>query len=290
MDLTKLDEIKRIAVIALFSDDDLMDHLVLKGGNALDLVYDIADRASLDLDFSTDRSFSEAEVRIVEKKILRVLTETFRANAFEAFDIQFKEVPEARDAATPDYWGGYVIEFKVIETRMFAKLQNDPRALRVNAIEVGPGHRRRFKISISKMEYCAIKGQRELDDYTVYVYTPEMIVFEKLRAICQQMPEYTPNTTPVARARDFFDIHTVMEHFKMKLIASPSTTLLENIFDAKKVPLSLIGRIGDYREYHRPDFVSVQATVKPNRRLKDFDFYFDYVVNRCRHLEALWEE
>jgi hypothetical protein len=155
---------------------------------------------------------------------------------------------------------------------------------------VGPEHRRKFKISISKKEYCAIKGQSELDDYTVYVYTPEMIVCEKLRAICQQMPDYTPNTTPTARARDFFDIYTVMEHFGMGAIASPSAALLKNIFKAKQVPLSLIGKIAEFREYHRPDFASVEATVKPNRRLKDFDFYFDYVVEKSGELEALWDE
>lgn len=290
MDFQKLDEIKRVAIIALFSDDDLMDCLVLKGGNALDLVYNIADRASLDLDFSTDRAFSDAEVPVVEQKIVKVLTQTFKAHAFEAFDIHFKEVPEVGDAHTPDFWGGYLIEFKVIDQETFAALKHDARALRVNAIETGPDHRRKFKISISKMEYCAVKGQLELDEYTVYVYTPEMIVFEKLRAICQQMPEYTPNTTPVARARDFFDIHTVMEHFDMKAIASPTSPLLRNIFEAKRVPLALIGRIGKYREYHRPDFASVQATVKPNTKLKDFDFYFDYVLDRCQHLKTLWEE
>ena len=290
MDLDKLDIIKRLAIIALFSDDDLMDYFVLKGGNALDIVYNIADRASLDLDFSTDRSFSNAEIRIVEEKIRKVLTENFRANGFEAFDIQFKEVPESTKLPPPDFWGGYLIEFKVIEKSKFAELQNDHRALRVNAIEVGPGHRRRFKISISKLEYCATKELRELDDYTIYVYTPEMIVFEKLRAICQQMQEYAPNITPSARARDFFDIYTVMKYFKIDQLSSQSITLLKNIFEAKKVPLSLIGKIRQYREYHRPDFASVEATVKPNRKLKDFDFYFDYVVHQCERLKSLREK
>ncbi len=38
MDFT---EIRRIAITALFSDDMLLDRLVLKGGNALSLVYDL---------------------------------------------------------------------------------------------------------------------------------------------------------------------------------------------------------------------------------------------------------
>jgi hypothetical protein len=37
----KYERIKSIALTALFSDDDLMEMLVLKGGNALNLIYKI---------------------------------------------------------------------------------------------------------------------------------------------------------------------------------------------------------------------------------------------------------
>jgi predicted nucleotidyltransferase component of viral defense system len=288
VDLEKLNKIKRVAIIALFSDDDLMDCLVLKGGNALDIVYDIADRASLDLDFSMDKSFPDEEVQVVERKIRNVLTETFRAHGFEAFDIRFKEVPESRTVAQPAFWGGYQVEFKVMESLKFAGLQGSQRSLRVNAIEVGPEHERRFKISISKQEYCAAKQRRDLDFFTVYVYTPEMIVFEKLRAICQQMPDYTVNTTPTARARDFFDIYTVMQHFRMDLAGPGNGDMLRAVFDAKKVPLTLLGKVRQFRDYHSPDFASVKATVKPDRVLKDFDFYFDFIVQLCESLKPLW--
>ena len=49
-----------------------------------------------------------------------------------------------------------------------------------------------------------------------------------------------------------------------------------------------VGKIADFREYHRPDFVAVQATVKPGLPLRDFDFYFDYLIEKCRSLESLW--
>ena len=51
VDLDRIEKIKRLAIIAMFSDDDLMERLVLKGGNALDIVYEIGSRASMDLDF-----------------------------------------------------------------------------------------------------------------------------------------------------------------------------------------------------------------------------------------------
>jgi predicted nucleotidyltransferase component of viral defense system len=48
-----LEEVRRLTIIALFSDDELYEQIVLKGGNALNLVYGLSSRTSLDLDFST---------------------------------------------------------------------------------------------------------------------------------------------------------------------------------------------------------------------------------------------
>ncbi|MFH1883416.1 MAG: hypothetical protein ABIL62_11975 [Planctomycetota bacterium] len=62
LDLDKLEQIKRIAIIALFSDDDLMDSLVLKGGNALDMIYGVAQRASPGLCIC--RGYCQAEHKV----------------------------------------------------------------------------------------------------------------------------------------------------------------------------------------------------------------------------------
>ena len=203
--------------------------------------------------------------------------------------MQFLEVPERPNMSAPEFWGGYLVQFKIIETTSYEYLRFEPRALRVNALEVGPNHKRVFKISISKLEYCTSKRETDLDDYTIYVYSPEMIVFEKLRAICQQMPEYTLNATKTARARDFFDIYTVMEHFKLDFASPDNIGLLKCMFEAKQVSVSLIRDIEVYREYHRSDFVSVEATAKAGIELRPFDFYFDYVVEKCKQLHTLWK-
>jgi hypothetical protein len=70
------------------------------------------------------------------------------------------------------------------------------------SLEVGPGHQRKFTIELSKFEYTKGKLTREIDSFDIYVYAPEMIAVEKLRAICQQMPEYKLNRNRCARARD----------------------------------------------------------------------------------------
>ena len=152
----------------------------------------------------------------------------------------------------------------------------------------------RFPIEISKYEYCDAKEARLLDGYTIYGYTPQALVCEKLRAICQQMPEYVEivRNHPSARARDFLDIHTVVEHFQLDFTDNSFRDVLKRMFDIKRVPLCLIGNMHEprHREYHRQDYPAVEASVKPGFALQEFDFYFDYVVERCRGLKSLWNE
>jgi hypothetical protein len=292
MDLEHLEKIKRLVVIAMFSDDELMDRLVLKGGNALDIVHKVAERASVDLDFSIENEFDEKELEIIEQKIQKVLTETFKAQDYDVFDLTFVKRPQKISPDMQDFWGGYQVEFKIINTEKHKQLGEKIDSLRRQATVVGGGQKRKIKIDISKFEYCKTKQESELEGYTIYVYTPEMIALEKLRAICQQMPEYgaaVKDPSRSARPRDFFDIYTVIEHFRIDLGTTKNINLLRNIFAAKRVPLKLIGKIEEYREFHRAGFAALRDTVRTDTKLNDFDFYFDYVVGKCRTLKALWE-
>ena len=127
-----------------------------------------------------------------------------------------------------------------------------------------------------------------MDSYTIYVYSPAMIVVEKLRAICQQMPEYALRSQPSPRARDFYDIWRVMTKTGLELAAPEIIELARHIFAAKKVPLALLGRLSEQREVHRPDWPAVVAAVAET--LNDFDFYFNFVMERVAALQTLWVE
>lgn len=136
--------------------------------------------------------------------------------------------------------------------------------------------------------------ERSLDGCAIYVYTPAMLVCEKLRAICQQMPEYTQvvRRTGRPRGRDFLDIYTVAEFFRVDFATDAFHSLIGNVFSVKRVPLRLLGLIatGDVMEFHRSDFVSVVDTVKPGAEVQSYEFYYEYVVAKCRLLESLWNE
>ena len=273
--------IRRTTIIALFSDDELAGILALKGGNALSLVHGITSRTSVDLDFSIAQDFPD--FASAKERIFRVLKDRFDSAGYVVFDEKLTPKPRIFGEDLKPWWGGYELLFKLIRKDRYEELLGSrPDKLRIEAMETGPGRKRVFKVDLSKYEYTAGKEEHELDHYSIYVYTPEMIVIEKLRAICQQMAEYTEPRLASARARDFFDIHEAITKRIIDLTAPENLDLLRLIFEIKQVPLSLLSLIRNTREFHRPDWYSVDAG-----QIEGFDYYFDFVLAQIERLEAL---
>ncbi|HUO09208.1 MAG TPA: nucleotidyl transferase AbiEii/AbiGii toxin family protein [Phycisphaerae bacterium] len=287
-----LDKVKRLAIIAMVSDGQLMERLVLKGGNAIDLVFGVSTRASLDLDFSMEKDFSPEEMTFFRGVIEGNLQELLRPEGFEPFEVTLQERPEAITSDIAGFWGGYRVEFRLIQSEKYKQLVGDAAALRRSALVLG--ELGRFQIDISRFEYCAPKEHHSFDGHKIFVYSPAMLVIEKFRAICQQMPEYSPvikrNRPPTARARDFVDIYAVVRKFAINPKSPQFASLLQDIFYAKRVPLELLGKIPDSKEFHEPDFESVKSTVRPAHKLYDFDVYFNFVVGICDDLKPLWKK
>jgi len=107
-----LEQIKKWAVVAMFSDDELMDELVLKGGNAMALIHKLTSRQSIDLDFSMRHDFSGG-VEAVQRRIETALQRTFRPEGYEPFDFKMAEKPAKVSEDLADFWGGYGLEFKL---------------------------------------------------------------------------------------------------------------------------------------------------------------------------------
>lgn len=281
-----LEEVRRRILVALFSDDELMQALVLKGGNALSLVYGVGARASLDLDFSIKESFPDRDS--ARDRIFAALRREFASIGYVVFDEEFNARPTKPSRDQPEWWGGYTVEFKLAERAIYGQLHADMDALRRQSETLGPMQRRKYSIDISQYEFCEGKVKREVDDHIVYVYSLEMIVAEKLRAICQQMEEYNYGRAKGPRARDFYDIYQVISQHGIDLAAPENRSMIEAIFAAKEVPLLLLGEIGKYRSFHLPDWPAVEASISGRR--EPFDFYFDFVVGLAAKLNALWEK
>lgn len=271
---TELQKVNRLAVKAVYSDDTLMNMLVLKGGNALDLVYGPAHRMSRDLDFSVaERATTELRDRIREH-VDRRLREQFWGGGYEVKEISLRPVPGPVSGFVDPRLGGYEVT--------------------VRYRKQGPGDESTglLQIEISCREYCEPKQQVDFEGLRIYAYTPAMIVIEKLRALCQQTREYCRSTglhnSPRGRARDFFDIRVTVKKFGLELTSADNLRILKSVFAAKGVPYGFLSKIPEYRELHRQDFASVEGTVRADVELETFDFYFKYVVELAHSLlEAL---
>jgi hypothetical protein len=281
--LPPLDAIRCAIIAALFSDDYLYDHLVLKGGNALRLVYRLQERTSLDLDFSLDTEFFD--LADTQRRLTRALRDRLDSAGYVSFDEKLEERPPHPTGR----WGGYLLTFKVIAKLEQARLGGELDALRRNALSFGPFQQRNWSVEISRYEYCEGKIPYELDSQSIYVYSPEMLAIEKLRALCQQLPDYPHRRYPAPRARDFYDLHSLATRLSPppRLDSAGSVKQARAIFRAKEVPIPLLRQIRQARDFHAADWPSVQ--VSTTGTLRNFDFYFEFVATLAERLEPLWE-
>lgn len=270
-------QIRRLVLTAIASDDDLLASLVLKGGNALRMVYRLVQRTTLDLDFSMEDEFSDA--RTAADKLFGVLRRNFSDVGLVMFDETLVERPRVVPFGGNPRHGGYHARFKIIEREFDEILKHDDLQRRKY-------RHRTYEIDISKYEYCEGKQMVPVaGSVAIYVYTPLMIVLEKLRALCQQMPAYPYRANPSPRPGDFYDIHMVLERTRLQL--GEHGDLLRHIFDAKEVELSLLAYLPETREFHRSEWEKV---VLGAPTAGSFDEHFDYVIERVKPLQALWIE
>jgi predicted nucleotidyltransferase component of viral defense system len=280
-----IDRIRRVILTAIGADDVLAEMLVLKGGNALEIAHRIGKRASLDLDFSMEADFTD--LQDAERRLFTALRERLDAAGLVLFDEKLMKRPPEDDKERKT-WGGYRAEFKVISREKANALGFDREAMRRDSERSGIQENRTFTIEVSKYEYCGFKVVFEIDSFQLFVYPPDAIAAEKLRAICQQMPEYPGRRNPAPRPRDFYDIHALVNEAAVDFSDGVFQKLVRRIFDAKEVPCALIARIPGQREFHRQGESALRDSVFGPFR--GFDFYFDFVVEETKKLKALGEE
>jgi predicted nucleotidyltransferase component of viral defense system len=293
-----------LVVTAIASDEELLERLVLKGGNALQLVHKLGARASKDFDFSMEDDISD--VAQLAARLESALIRRFEIEGYRIFDFTCQPRPSINpNPQVPQKWGGYEVHFKFLANSSWRDAEDEMRkraAKREKRAEERGGtvdsrspmteasllqFRRNIaesvSVDISKFEYTQGKIEAEVDGYPVYVYSLPMIAAEKLRAICQQMTEYTQRKHPAPRPRDFYDIHSCVMLGKVELVQHGYT--IRGMFNAKDVPLALLDLLEYYRSFHRTNWASVEQDV-PAELLKPYDYYFDFVLNEVAKLKA----
>lgn len=270
-----MDEIKKATIRALMSDESLIAGLVLKGGNALQLAYDITSRGSIDIDFSMEKDFSKDEFDRLQRQLSYLLNDEFNKMGLIAYNVLFKEKPKS--GSIPE-WKGYQLEFKLISVSDYEKYKGDDTQLNNHSLKLN-GQSTKYTVDISSYEYIEKSTRKDVDGVVLRVYTPEMLVIEKIRALCQTMSAYKEivhSARNKQRARDVYDIWNLFENFPNMVL---SKELFEEIFKAKRVPLNFINNIEELREHNRENWKVVEETIdiQEKENLEEYDYYFDFL-------------
>lgn len=268
-----LNFIRKLTMMSLFADDDLLEYLVLKGGNVLTLLYDMTYRASLDIDASLRADFPWP-ILTTEQKLNVAFERVFNLQGLEVFDAKLESKPKNTDNKK---FSGYEYRFKVIPLDQVNNFKNREARKSVEALVVGPNQQRTFTVDFSLYEYILNPKEFDINGYTIYAYSPEMIGVEKLRAICQQFPEYQGRKWPTPRSRDFFDIYYLSQKLKVDFMSEEVLTLIPEVFKAKDVPLNYLERISELYNFHKQDFSALKDSVPASIKVEDYDFYFSFV-------------
>lgn len=277
-----IETIKHEVLISIYSTEALMNRLILKGGNAINLAFKLYDRQSMDLDFSIENDFDNGEIQSISNCLEKEINTRLLKHGLHAFDFKSSQKPKIISPNRNPQWKGYKIEFKVLRDEF---LQHHLDAKRRNAIMIGDSSL--FSIEISPFEYIGDTLKISIgNDVLVNSYSPALTLMEKLRALCQQTDEYCKiqNCKKTPRSRDFYDIYILSNKIPESLSKDTIVSHLQSVFDAKQVPLKLLYMISDDYDFHALDFKSVSETVK--EKTEDFEFYFRSFNSILRKLES----
>ena len=269
----KIEDVITEAIIAVYSSSLLAKLLVLKGGSAMRMFDEQNTRLSVDADFSIENVLADAG-RPVFQEMERCFVARFSAHGFEVIDFRANRRPKKLRKEFPDWWGGWACEFKLVD-RKYSEKPLETR--RRNALIPEGSNSPKILIDLSEHEYCGKKRTKIVQKTRIQAYSREMLVLEKMRAICQQHPDYTYRQETKNRARDFYDIHALTIDVSDEFIRRCQHHLTE-VFAAKEVPLWILRDLWKddiFIDEFRRGFDQVRDTVRGE--LYDFDIYLEHV-------------
>lgn len=246
----RIEDVIDESILAIFKDRILSRRLVLKGGSAIRMLEHDRSRLSIDADFSVEGSIRSAETYFARMEA--ALRRAFALDGYSVIDFRATPRPMHRKPQLPRWWKGWLCQFKLVaQTFMALSLE----AQRRRALIPDGANSTVIEIEISEHEYCGPDRKRKVRGVVVHGYTRELLVLEKLRAICQQHPEYRFRSNK-NRARDFYDIHKLCGRMGDRFVRRCRKDL-PAVFGAKEVPVSLLRALWD------PEFLAVQQRGFP---------------------------
>lgn len=192
----------------------------------------------------------------------------------------------------PPFWGGYKISFTIVDIEKHQdKIDSqDPDNMKELSKygEDLEDNKKKIEIDLSYDEYVADKKSYDLEGTTIYLYSPLMLVYEKIRASCQQLEDYKL-VGDKTRARDLYDIYKILTNTRQAtlreaVLNQDNFYILENIFKAKDVPLELMLKLDSKKSDLAEDYKTKVIPQISADEIEEFDYIFFYNKNLFENL------
>ena len=268
----KIEDVITEVVIAIYGSPRLASLLILKGGCAMRMFDEQNARLSIDADFSIKGVLTNADP--IFREMEHCFVARFSTFGFDLIDFGAARRPKKHRRDFPEWWGGWACEFKLVDKKHRKKTMETKRR---NALIPEGANSPKIQIDLSEHEYCGKQRTKTIHGIRVRAYSREMLVLEKLRAICQQHPDYPYRQQARNRARDFYDILSLTEDTSDEFIRRCQHHL-KAVFEAKAVPLWILRALWDddaFIDEFRLGFDQVKNTVRG--RLDEFNTYLEHV-------------
>ncbi len=257
-------------ILAMYQSSNLASCLLLKGGSALRLFDHQTSRLSIDADFSIESEVDDPATFFDTVK--SCVESRFGHHKLDVIDFKAKKKPKISPENRPDWWGGWGCEFKLVDQTHRKKTH---RTRQRNAFVPDGANSPKIMIDISEHEYCGSRRTRTIKGIKILGYSRELLVLEKLRAICQQHPDYEFKLSK-NRSRDFYDIFELTTDMDEDFLKK-CTYHLAKVFAAKAVPLQIVKALWneEFIDEQRRGFEQVKDTVRG--KVYDFDVYVEHI-------------
>jgi predicted nucleotidyltransferase component of viral defense system len=268
----KIEDAITEVVIAIYGSPSLAKLLILKGGSAMRMFDEQNARLSIDADFSIQDVLTNTDP--VFQEMADCFVTRFSAHGFDLIDFKAVKKPKKLRRGFPEWWGGWACDFKLVDKKHRQKTLETRRR---NALIPEGANSPKIQIDLSEHEYCGKQRTKMIHGTRIRAYSREMLVLEKLRAICQQHPDYPYRQQTKNRARDFYDISALTDDTSDEFIRRCQYHL-QAVFDTKEVPLWILRALWDddaFIDEFRLGFDQVKNTVRG--RLDDFSTYLERV-------------
>ena len=266
----KIDEVITQTIIAIYRTPEVSNVLFLKGGSAMRLFDKITTRLSIDADFSIPDTVNNEFLFF--KSIKSQVIASFHEYKYDIIDFKWDRKPKSKRKNMPFWWGGWLCEFKLVS---FHHRGKSIEAKRRNALIPTGANSPKIIVEISEHEYCGKKRTKTIQGAKILGYSRELLVLEKIRAICQQHPDYKYRLSK-NRARDFYDIYELTSNAEDNF-AHECSKHIEKVFNAKEVPLELLSILWDnaFIDEQERGFDEVKNTV--TGKVYDFNVYVEHL-------------